>query len=388
MRPAPSGDIGLQAPGSGQSEETGNGMSVIGTNSAALRAQRAMETASKAQAQAAERLSTGKRINSAKDDAAGLAISSTLSSQIRGLETGKRNAADGISLLQTADGMMDEVQNMLQRMRELAVQASSGVNSPDDLAALQTEMEQAVAHIDALLGSAEFNGNSLFSDTSAGVVARDHNQDTDFKDIYVEDFVLYDETHSAGATALDIQTGANATDVTRIEIPTLRSNSDNFTLLGTDMPVAGFERFVGIANIDLTLTQDIGAPRLFAYTTPSGFDVWHDAPGHIQFTASDYKSYAAIGVTAQRALDVIDAALAQISGVRIILGASQRRLESTVAQADTTIINLTDARSRIEDADFSAETTALAKNQILTQAATAMLAQANASQRDIMKLIE
>jgi len=105
-------------------------MSVIGTNSAVLRAQRAIETASKAQSQAAERLSTGKRTNSAKDDAAGLAISSTLSSQITGLQAGRRNAADGISLLQTVEGIMGEVQNTLQRMRELAVQASSSINSP------------------------------------------------------------------------------------------------------------------------------------------------------------------------------------------------------------------------------------------------------------------
>lgn len=372
-------------------------MSVIGTNSAALRAQRAMEAASKAQSQAAERLSTGKRINSARDDAAGLAISSTLSSQIRGLEVGKRNAADGISLLQTADGMMDEVQNTLQRMRELAVQASSGVNSPDDLAALQTEMEQAVAHVDALLGSAEFNGISLFSDTSTGVVARDLNQDTDFNDAYYtyhedsngEPYSIYrNESHNAGLAALDVQTGANATDVTRIEIPTLRSNGDNFTLLGTDMNVAGFERFVGIANIDLTLTQDVGVTRIYVGLDEGNRQIWHDPPGHVAYTDSDYKSYAAIGVTAQSALDVIDAALAQVTGVRITLGASQRRLESTMTQADTTIINLTEARSRIEDADFSAETTALAKNQILTQAATAMLAQANASQRDILKLIE
>jgi flagellin len=363
-------------------------MSVIGTNSAALRAQRAIEAATKAQSQAAERLSTGKRINSAKDDAAGLAISSTLTSQITGLQAGKRNAADGISLLQTAEGIMGEVQNTLQRMRELAVQAASGINSSENLAALQTEMAQSVAHIDALLGNAEFNGVGLFANTDNGLIAHDYNNDTDFKDIYVENHILYDETHNAGKTVINIQTGANANDTTRIELPTLRSKSDNFTLLGTDMDVAGFERFVGIANIDLTLTQDVGAPRQYAYTNASGFEVWHDVPGHIDYTDSDYKSYAAIGVTAQQALKVIDAALTQVANVRVTLGASQLRLESTMSQTDSSIVNLTEARSRIEDADFSAETTALAKNQILTQAATAMLAQANASQRDILKLIE
>jgi flagellin len=273
-------------------------------------------------------------------------------------------------------------------MRELAVQASSGINSPDNLAALQAEMTQSVAHIDALLSNATFNGIGLFANTAGGTIAHDYNYDTDFKDIYVKDYVVYDETHSAGKTVLNIQTGANANDMLKIEIPTLRSNSDNFTLLGTDMDVAGFQRFVGIANIDLTLTQDVGAQREYAYTNASGFQVWHDLPGHIDYTDSDYKSYASIGVTAQQALKVIDAALGQIVGVRVTLGVSQRRLESIATQADTTIINLTDARSRIEDADFSAETTALAKHQILTQAATAMLAQANASQRDILKLIE
>ncbi|WP_298397810.1 flagellin [Sphingobium sp.] len=361
-------------------------MSVIGTNSPALRAQRAAEAASKAQAQAAERLSTGKRINSAKDDAAGLAIASSMTSQLRGLETAKRNIADGISLVQTADSFLADISNSLQRMRELALQAANGVNNPSDRAAMQAEIEQTVDHIGDILQNAAFNGRSLFSNTTNGIEAHDYNKDTDFQDNVWIDGVWYDEGHSAGSTQVRIQAGANAGDVVAIDIPTLRSNSDDFSLLGTDMTVAGFTRFVGIGNIDLTLDQNVGAPRRIEIE--NGQEVWRDMPGHVAYTDSDYKSYASIGVTARDSLAVIDAALDQINGVRITLGASQRRLESISEQADSSIVNLTDARSRIEDADFSAETTALAKQQILSQAATAMLAQANARQQDILKLIE
>ncbi|MFC3442712.1 flagellin [Sphingobium rhizovicinum] len=361
-------------------------MSVIGTNSPALRAQRAAEAASKAQAQAAERLSTGKRINSAKDDAAGLAIASSMTSQLRGLETAKRNIADGISLVQTADGFLAEISNSLQRMRELALQAANGVNNPSDRAAMQAEIDQTVAHIDDMLQNAAFNGRSLFSNTTNGVAAHDYNKDTDFQDNVWINGSWRDESHSAGSTEVRIQAGANAGDVVAIDIPALRSNSDNFSLLGTDMNIAGFTRFVGIGNIDLTLDQNVGAPRQIEIE--NGQEVWRDAPGHIAYTDSDYKSYASIGVTALDSLAVIDAALDQINGVRVTLGASQRRLESISEQTDSSIVNLTDARSRIEDADFSAETTALAKQQILNQAATAMLAQANARQQDILKLIE
>ncbi|HUD93296.1 flagellin [Sphingobium sp.] len=362
-------------------------MSVIGTNSAALRAQRAIETAGKAQAEAAQRLSTGKRINSAKDDAAGLAIASSMTSQIRGLEVGKRNAADAISLTQTAEGVLGEVENSLQRLRELSLQANNGVLDMDDRAALQTEFSQTVAHIDALLGNAAFNGIALFSDTSRGIVARDYNRDGDFRDYDVYGSDQDEPLHNAGSGTITVQAGPNSDDTVTITLPTLRSNDDNFTLLGTDIAVSGTMRFVGIGNIDLTLTQDVDVAPVWGYDS-GGHYSWADPAGHVAYTDSDYKSFAAIGVTARTGLTVIDAALDQIATARIALGSSQRRLESLSAQMDDSIVNLTEARSRIEDADFSAETTALARSQILSQAATAMLAQANARQQDVLKLIE
>jgi len=360
----------------------GHPMSVIGTNSAALRAQRAIEAATKAQGQASEKLSTGKRINSAKDDAAGMAIAQTMTSQLRGMEVAKRNAADAISLTQTAEGVLGEVQNSLQRMRELTLQAANGVNRPEDRAALQTELDQTVAHINALLQNSEFNGVNLFSNTAQGVAARDYNADGDFLDYGQSE--IY---HSAGSTGINVQAGANATDNVAITLPTLRSNSDDFTLLGTDLSVNGRMRFVGISNIDLTLDYDVDVAAVHR-TNDLGSTGWMDPEGYVAFTDSDYKSYAQIGVTAQQGLAVIDAALAQISTARVNLGAAQSRLESISSQLDTNIVNLTDARSRIEDADFSTESTALAKSQILSQAATAMLAQANARQQDVLKLLE
>src|SRR3546814_361764 len=147
------------------SERKGIIMTVIGTNSSALRASNASAAAGKALSTAMERLSTGKRINSAKDDAAGLAIASTMTSQIHGMTQGIRNANDGISLAQTAEGALGEVSNMLQRMRELSVQASNGTNGPDSKANIQTELEQLSTQIVSTVKNTSFNGIQLFSGT-------------------------------------------------------------------------------------------------------------------------------------------------------------------------------------------------------------------------------
>ncbi|MEW6628941.1 MAG: flagellin [Pseudomonadota bacterium] len=362
-------------------------MSVIGTNSMALRAQRAIETASKATAQATERLSSGKRINGARDDAAGLAIATSMTSQLKGLEMGVRNAQDGISPVQSAEGLLGEVETSLQRLRELALQAANDVNTADQRTAMQVEFEATLSHVDTLLEQGMFNDILLFSDTSNGIAATDYNRDGDLLDQNVYNCSWDEPDHQAGANRVTIQTGPDASDTVTLDLPTLRSNTDDFTLLGTDMNVAGTMRFVGIGNIDLTLEQDVGVGATCGHDSGGTYG-WGDSVGYVRYTGSDYKSYKAIGVTASHGLSVIDAAIEQISAARVALGAGQQRLESVAAQAQTEIVNLTEARSRIEDADFSAETTALATSQILSQAATAMLAQANASQRDVLKLIE
>jgi flagellin len=248
---------------------------------------------------AMERLSTGKRINSAKDDAAGLAIATSMTAQVRGMNQGIRNANDGISLAQTAEGALDEVGNMLLRIRELAVQSASGTyQDATDRAYMQSEVDELTAQIDQVITNTEFNGVTLFDASTATVT---------------------------------IQTGANAADT------------------------------VDLSMADLTaLTASGGAAGSYDVSTAAG---------------------------ANGILGTLDTELDSLSSARATLGAGQNRLESVVNNLTDNVTNLSDARSRIEDADYSAETTAMAKAQILSQASTAMIAQANQSQQNVLSLL-
>ncbi|CAM5322657.1 flagellin [Sphingobium scionense] len=286
-------------------------MTVIATNSSALRATNASTSASKALSTAMERLSTGKRINSAKDDAAGLAIASSMTAQIKGMTQGIRNANDGISLAQTAEGALGEVTNMLQRMRELTVQAGNDTNDDTAKGNIKSEIDQLATQIGKVLSDTSFNGIKLF-DGSAGPAA-------DGK--------------------INIQAGANSSDAIEIDLGDVQGDTDVAAVVTS-----------GAVTTDLDVTA-------------TGFDVG-------------------------AALDLYDSALKAVDTSRANLGAVQNRLESTVNTLTANVTNLTDAKSRIEDADFSTETTALAKAQILSQASTAMLAQANQSQQNVMKLIQ
>jgi flagellin len=273
-------------------------MSVINTNIGALRAANASASAEKALGTAMERLSTGKRINSAKDDAAGLAIATSMTSQIRGMGQGIRNANDGISMAQTAEGALSEVTNMLQRVRELSVQAASGTYQNSDRTNLQAEVDQLTEQLDQVVTNGEFNGVKLFDGTVATV---------------------------------DIQAGANAADA------------------------------VTLTMADLSGLAAVGG------------------------AAGSYDVSTAAAATAT--ITAVETELDTISTARATLGAGQSRLESAVNTLTSNVANLSDARSRIEDADYSAETTALAKAQILSQASTAMLSQANQSQQNVLSLL-
>jgi flagellin len=275
-------------------------MTVISTNTSALRAQNGSRLANMSLQSAMERLSTGKRINSAKDDAAGLAIANSMTAQIRGMNQGIRNANDGISMAQTAEGALGEVSNMLQRIRELAVQASSGTYSDDDRTNLQAEVTELQGQITSILDNTEFNGVKLF-DGSAG-----------------------------GSGTLTIQTGANAADTVDLQ----------FDDLGADSTITA------ALAVDLTSLAGDGSE-----------------------------------------LTDLSDAISTIATTRATLGASQSRLQSTVNNLNSNVANLSDARSRIEDTDFSKETTELAKSQVLAQASTAMLAQANQSAQGVLSLL-
>ncbi len=277
-------------------------MTVIGTNSTALRVANSSTSAALMLSGAMERLSTGKRINSAKDDAAGLGIAIAMTAQTRGITQGIRNANDGISLAQAADGGLSEISNMIQRMRELAVQALNDTNDGQARSSIKTEMDQLATQISDTLANTAFSGTTLFDGSTPTV---------------------------------RIQAGANATDAFSISLDNLAADT----------------RITAIAS-----------------ATASAVDV--TAAG---FGTGDLAKF--------------DTALDAISTSRANLGAIQNRLESTVNNLTTKLVSLTDSRSRIEDADFSQETTVLAKAQILSQASMAMLAQANQSQQGILKLI-
>ncbi len=295
-------------------------MTVIGTNISALRATNASTKASGLLATSMERLSTGKRINSAKDDAAGLAISSSMTSQIKGMNQGIRNANDGISMAQTAEGALDEVTNNLQRMRELEVQKTNGTYSASDISNIKLEQDALAKQITNVLGNTTFNGVKLF-DGSAGSKPAVIGTGTQANP----------QTPAVTGTGkVSIQAGANATD---------------------------------------SITLDLGSD-LTGSTGVGGVVTGSTAAASSSTSLADY-----------------DTAIANVSNRRASLGASQNQLQSAVNNLTSNATNLSDAKSRIEDTDFSAETTALAKAQILSQASTAMLSQANQSQQSVLKLL-
>ena len=324
-------------------------MTVIGTNIASLRAANANTSAGSALSTAMERLSSGKRINSAKDDAAGLAISSTMTAQIKGMNQAVRNANDGISLAQTAEGALGEVSNMLQRVRELAVQSASGTYGTSDRANMQSEVTQLTSQINDILTKTNFNGNTLFAvgnDATTGTPpAPDANKG------------------GVAAKTFNIQVGA-----------------DRGATVTVDMGRLDLGRIVGGGKVKAN-QNDIDAAKADAADPSTVTTAVGDA---ITATALDITNTK----TVTFALKTVDDALGAVSTTRANLGAVQNSLTSVVANLNTNSTNLSDARSRIEDADFSAETTALAKAQILSQPSTAMLAQANQSQQGVLKLLQ
>jgi len=276
---------------------------VINTNMMSLNSQRALNGSQLSMQTSVERLSSGLRINRAKDDAAGLAISERITAQIRGMNQAMRNANDGISMLQTAEGAMDEISNALQRMRELAVQAATGTVNDTDKASLNDEYQALGEEINRIVAATTFNETPLLSNT----------------------------------TPINLQVGyqsdppTNQVQISFADLSALTSVSDLDSAGGTD-------------NI----------------STEAG---------------------------ALAALDAIDADIDTVSGARADVGALQNRLESTIRNLANIVENQSAARSRIRDADFAAETANLTRTQILQQAGTAMLAQANAIPQSVLQLL-
>lgn len=382
-------------------------MQVINTNAMSLNVQRNLAESSNNLATSIERLSTGLRINSAKDDAAGLAIAERFTTQIRGQNQAIRNANDGISLAQTAEGALDEVTNNLQRIRELAVQSSNATNSNSDRAALQLEVAELLSEINRVADQTTFNGVKLLDGSFTGAVfqiganAGENITMSTITDANTAALGSVTQNSSAGLSVAasgitGFATAISAGDVTinGVDIGAIASASSaaeragqladainevsQQTGVGASYDAAtgqlslnaeGAITVAGAAN-DATIAGYANG-ALSTLTTSTGIDT---------LTIGNYAG-------AQTAIKLVDSALDTINQSRASLGAQQSRFESVVANLQSSVENLSASRSRIQDADFAVETAELSRTQILQQAGTAMLAQANAAPQNVLSLL-
>lgn len=379
---------------------------VINTNVMSLNAQRNLSTSGGALATALQRLSSGLRINSAKDDAAGLAIAERFTTQIRGLNQAARNANDGISLAQTGEGALAEITNNLQRIRELAVQSANSTNSVSDREALNQEVEQRLAEIERVASQTSFNGQKIL-DGSFGTAAFQVGANAgETISIGLNTSMKKD---AIGQVAKAVGT-INVNDIN--DDGTLDDPSFPLTLVDDDLTIA-----VGDGTaVQLTGTYEKAQELVDAINSKvAGASAWIDGDNHLVIAAhedltivsandattnlgvataavaDDTTFLTALSVeSASDANDTIvrmDAALTEASSLRSTLGAIQNRFESTITNLTTAAENLTASRSRIQDADFAQETAALTRAQILQQAGVAILAQANAVPQNVLSLL-
>ncbi len=388
---------------------------VINTNTMSLNAQRNLSTSGSSLATTIQRLSSGSRINSAKDDAAGLAISERFGTQIRGTDVAIRNANDGISLAQVAEGSLTEIGNNLQRVRELSVQASNATNSASDRKALQAEVTQLVSEIDRVAKQSDFNGTKLldgsFSSQLFQVGANAGQSIAIDKTIDAKAGSLGTATFANGTTdALDASTdGARITgkvmgvDIGTVELKAGATTADASKAVATAINAKiGEAGIYAEANADGTMklssvkegkavvAADIALERS-DLTAATG--VWGAKAAAGDYTAGTdtaanvQKLDVSTVLGAQQALEVVDKALGAINNTRADLGAIQNRFTSVVANLQTSSENLSASRSRIKDTDFAKETAELTRTQILQQAGTAMLAQANQVPQGVLSLL-
>ncbi|MEQ9769995.1 flagellin [Pectobacterium jejuense] len=295
-------------------------MASINTNIMSLVTQNNLNKSQSSLGTAIERLSSGLRINSAKDDAAGQAIANRMTAQVKGLTQAARNANDGISLTQTAEGNLNEINNNLQRVRELAVQAASDTNGSTDRTSIYTEMKQRLDEIDRVAKSASFNGTNLLDGTASG--------------------------------GINIQVGANTG---ANEVITIDSG----------------------ALVDASTTSGLS----------SGVSTAVDAISGGTGAASGSGAIGGSGGLAQQIVNAVDTALKAVDTARSNLGAIQNRFESTITNVNNTINNLSNARGRIQDADYAVEVSNMTKANILQQAGTSVLSQANQVPQTVLSLL-
>ncbi len=449
---------------------------IINTNLFSLNAQRNLNTTQSALQTSLQRLSSGLRVNSAKDDAAGLAIAERFTAQIRGLNQAIRNSNDGISFSQTAEGALSTATNALQRIRELAVQSANDTNSSTDRQALNNEVQQLAAEINRIANSTQFNGQNILDGTSStlvfqvganqnqtisvdGVDARGEilgarvsvsgsisqtniNDTITANDLVVQGISVDLSGLSAGDSTsalvnqinqVTAQTGVQAqlnTTVTTGDVQLTAAPGDTGTINGVQVALTGVAATdidtinavsaqTGVTAVVGTDADDVvlsntdgsaitvgGAGFVAAETYRAGITLAGEVGNAFTVTTAEFtvESGNAIGAgqadqtvngtdvltqgTSTSALLTVDFALQQINTLRSELGAVQTRFESTISNLQITVENLTAARSRIQDADFAAETASLTRSQILQQAGLAIVAQANALPQNVLTLLQ
>jgi flagellin len=410
---------------------------VVNTNILSLNAQRNLNSSQGALATSLERLSSGLRINSAKDDAAGLAISERFTTQIRGLSQAVRNANDGISFAQTAEGALSTVGDALQRIRELAVQSANDTNSASDRQALNNEAQALIAEIGRVASATEFNGGKILDGSVKDLffqIGANQGQNiavsgVDARTMELGRAVLTGtEGLSQDAIKVGIESITNMTiTVNDVDIAVPLSEEgefagvfnledmvrainvaiSNFESAETDPADAASEN-AAVRNAGLTasLITDNAGNTTISLQAARGADISvtggvatlnEEVGGETEvdfFNAAEVQQLNLTNVDigtrfgAGEALAVVDGALTQVNSLRAELGAVQIRFESTISNLSVSVENLSAARSRIRDADFAAETAELTRAQILQQAGISVLAQANATPQSVLALLQ
>ncbi|GIX37258.1 MAG: flagellin [Silanimonas sp.] len=372
-------------------------MSIINTNVISLNAQRNLSTNSASLATTIQRLSSGLRINSARDDAAGLAISERFSTQIRGLNVAARNANDGISLAQTAEGALGEIGSNLQRIRELAVQSSNATNSASDRAALNSEVQQLISEIQRVATQTEFNGTKLLDGSFTGQafqVGANAGQLITVASITNAQSSILGATNFAADVVGGAVTDAAISGLT-INGVTIENVAAQGSVAATAAALAGainkrvadtgvFAVVNGSNGITLQSLIAGQATVVGGTVTNTGLAAGTTA-ANTAFQLDDVNISSFAG--AQKAIAIVDSALTSVNSARADMGAVQNRFQSVVANLTTSSENLSASRSRIRDADYARETAELTRTQILQQAGTAMLAQANQIPQNVLSLL-
>jgi flagellin len=400
----------------------------INTNVEAFNAQRNLALTSMSYSKSVEKLSSGLRINRAGDDAAGLSISEKLRAQIKGLGQAQRNAQDGISMIQTAEGALNETHSILQRMRELAVQASNGTLTAADMSSVNGEMQQLNSEVDRIAQKTTFNGKALLDNSlNTSVCATTTEVQQGFTlsacaaGISVSKLdvsgAMGGHTYSFTGTASTLTLTDTTTNISQtVNVAAMTTSATaaqtlSFSTLGVTMSLSGFSAASGAAanivnNFTLAASDTIVTATGGSLTLQIGANTGNALSVSIkdaESTSLGTLSYSGGGTTlssavstfnttqsianAQSLLTTLDNAITDVSGIRGDLGATQNRLEHTIANLGVSQENLTASESRIRDVDMAAEMVNFTKTGILQQAGQSILSQANSAPRDILQLL-